>query len=189
MEVKALVKQTDIPAFPAFAFWFLPDFSIAQFQLLHCLMCFNIFWSILAISSWKLPAWVSSWPRYLGWVPKGDFTIHASWLLNFTNTSFVDLKTFFCKSSAVQAGDLTPRPCRSPGAQMCKSFHGGLWNSAPLKLQSPACHQLIQLHLSNFPVIYHEATRGNLGRRLRLESNSNFWMAENCIQFGLVSAV
>lgn len=49
----------------------------------------------LAISSWKLPAWVSSWPRCLGWVPKGDFNLHASWLLNFTNTFFVDLKTFF----------------------------------------------------------------------------------------------
>lgn len=122
MEVKALVKQTDIPAFQAFAFWFSPDFSTAQSQLpVHCLMCFNI-WSTLAISSWKFPAWLSSWPSCLGWVPKEDFTIHASWLLNFTNTFFVDLKTFF-SSNPQQCRQVIWQPgtCRSPGAQMCNS--------------------------------------------------------------------
>lgn len=93
---KSISKANWHSCFPAFAFWFLPDFSTAQSQLpVHCLMCFSIFWSTLAISSWKLPAWGCSWPMCLGWVPKWDFTIRASWLLNFTNTFFVDFKDFF----------------------------------------------------------------------------------------------
>lgn len=48
IEIRTLVRQIDIPAFPAFAFWFLLDFSTAQSQLsVHCLMCFNTFWSTL----------------------------------------------------------------------------------------------------------------------------------------------
>lgn len=75
-----------------------------------------------------------------------------------------------------------PDTCRPQEHKYVTAFSWCFVKFCSFEASVTCCHQLIQLHLSNFPVIYHEATRGNLGRRLRLESNSNLWMAENWVQ-------
>lgn len=79
IEVKTLIRPIDIPAFPAFVFRFLPDFSTAQSQLsVHCLMCFQH----LLINSChfllETPAWVSNSPGIWDEFPR---EISASMLL------------------------------------------------------------------------------------------------------------
>lgn len=95
MEVKSISKANWYSSFSSFCILIFTRFFYCTVPAASLFNVLQHLLTTLAISSWKLPAWVSSWPRCLGWVPKGDFNLHASWLLNFTNTFFVDLKTFF----------------------------------------------------------------------------------------------
>lgn len=81
------------------ASWYSCFSILSPFRLLHCtgqlpvhyFMDFTILWLTLAVSSVFAP-WVSSWPRYPGWVTKRNATVHASWLSNLATLCLVDLK-------------------------------------------------------------------------------------------------